>query len=327
MNVFYYFFIEIEKSELLEKVKENTEDTRQEPEFVESQSSNNKTIISVSEIKDEPQADIAKQPDEGISSSSSGTTEQISSDNTATESTQCDDKQKTGKQSNQALDICMNAQNILDRGNKACSEAEETFSIAQQVCDSDQKQQSESSEQQTTETSVEQSSSELPVESSLIEQSSKNSVEKSTESSAEKSPENVDQNLSKSETEQSIKNSIQQSTDNIDSHLVEASNEENKSNVLEQSSECDQINTDLVQEPSECDDSANSVCQAKKPRLQLPNTSESETMDVDSNEYSDSSNNVNESSLNVAQSDSKEQARIENLAQVDNTEDTPMEQD
>jgi hypothetical protein len=50
-------------------------------------------------------------------------------------------------------------------------------------------------------------------------------------------------------------------------------------------------------------------------------------MDVDSNEYSDSSNNVNESSLNVAQSDSKEQARIENLAQVDNTEDTPMEQD
>lgn len=306
---------------MLEKVKENTDDTQQEPEFAESQSSNNKTIISVSEIKDEPQADIAKQPD--ISSSSSGTTEQISSDNTATESTQCDDKQKTGKQSNQALDICMNAQNILDRGNKACSEAEETFSIAQQVCDSDQKQQSESSEQQTTETSVEQSSSELPVESSLIEQSSKNSVEKSTE----KSPENVDQNLSKNETEQSIKNSIQQSTDNIDSHLVEASNEENKSNVLEQSSECDQINTDLVQEPSECDDSANSVCQAKKPRLQLPNTSESETMDVDSNEYSDSSNNVNESSLNVAQSDSKEQARIENLAQVDNTEDTPMEQD
>lgn len=303
----------------MEKVKENTDDTQQEPEFAESQSSNNKTIISVSEIKDEPQADIAKQPDEDISSSSSGTTEQISSDNTATESTQCDDKQKTGKQSNQALDICMNAQNILDRGNKACSEAEETFSIAQQVCDSDQKQQSESSEQQTTETSVEQSSSELPVESSLIEQSSKNSVEKSTE--------NVDQNLSKNETEQSIKNSIQQSTDNIDSHLVEASNEENKSNVLEQSSECDQINTDLVQEPSECDDSANSVCQAKKPRLQLPNTSESETMDVDSNEYSDSSNNVNESSLNVAQSDSKEQARIENLAQVDNTEDTPMEQD
>jgi hypothetical protein len=61
----------------------------QEPEFAESQSSNNKTIISVSEIKDEPQADIAKQPDEGISSSSSGTTEQISSDNTATEQVKC----------------------------------------------------------------------------------------------------------------------------------------------------------------------------------------------------------------------------------------------
>lgn len=313
----------------MEKVtEENTDDTRQEPEFAESQSSSNKNIISVSGIKTEPQADIAKQPDEGISSLS-GTTEQITSDNTATESTQCDDKQKTGKQANQALDICKNAQNILDRGNKACSEAEETFSIAQQVCDSDQQQQSESSEQQVTETSVEQSS-ELPVESSLPEESSTNSVEKSTEGSPEKSPENVDQNLSKNETEQSIKNSIQQSTDNIDSPLVEASNEENKSNVLEQSSECDQINTDIVQEPSECDDSADSVCQAKKPRLQLPNTSESETMDVDSNEYSDSSNNdsnVNESSLNVAQSDSKEQARIENLAQVNNSEDTPMEQD
>jgi hypothetical protein len=118
----------------LEKVKENTEDTRQEPEFVESQSSNNKTIISVSEIKDEPQADIAKQPDEGISSSSSGTTEQISSDNTATESTQCDDKQKTGKQSNQALDICMNAQNIIKEDSTGSSDDDCSTEVSVVCC-------------------------------------------------------------------------------------------------------------------------------------------------------------------------------------------------
>ncbi|CAC5420111.1 PPP4R2 [Mytilus coruscus] len=208
-----------------------------------------------------------------------------------TESSQCDEDSDSDK-SQKVLDICEKAQNILDSVNKACSEAEKTVTIAQQVCESDQKEQSTDSDTENP-------------EAPILEITEKQSNEKEEEQ--------------------------KQSTSDPPSEFKES----NSSLIVEQNqSDLPVVDQKLQLEISErqqlqsCNESGDSVSDSKKARLQLSEACES--MDVDSNEsVLDNSNNIATSTLPLKEAtiDDEERVRLETEAQINKTEDIPMEQD
>lgn len=295
-----------EKSEFLKKEssEEKPDDLHQQESKISSQEteSSEEILPSISDNKNKSTTNKTDHPEK---TSTSKTSEQLSPEKTVDEPNEDDHRQK----GDSALDICENAQSILDSVNKACCDAEEAFSIAQQVCDKDQKEQEiDNADKQTAE--------------SYVKESLEHSVEQSTQ--------NTDQQSLDSCDEQSAEKSTLDSANSVDPHTKEILSETEQSDLKlpQENSECDEANTDLDHEPSECGDFAG---QAKKPRLQSSEASESESMDVDSSECSDNSSSnalsTNEPTVSVAKSDSEEQARLEQVAQVNSSEDTPMEQD
>ncbi|XP_063444903.1 serine/threonine-protein phosphatase 4 regulatory subunit 2-A-like [Mytilus trossulus] len=207
-----------------------------------------------------------------------------------TESTQCDDDSDSVK-SQKVLDMCEKAQNILDSVNKACSEAEKTVTIAQQVCESDQKEQSSDSDTENPEAPI----------SEITEKQS---------------------NKKDGEQKQLTLDPPSESKDSNSAVTVEQPQSDLP--VVDQKS---QLEISDKQQLQSCNESGDSVSDSKKARLQLSEACES--MDVDSNEsVLDNSNNTATSNLPLKEATKdEERARLDTEAQINKTEDIPMEQD
>lgn len=207
-----------------------------------------------------------------------------------TETTQCDDDSDSVK-SQKVLDICEKAQNILDSVNKACSEAEKTVTIAQQVCESDQKEQSSDSDTENPEPPI-----------------SENSEKQSNEKDGEQKQLTLDPPSESKDSNSAV--TVEQPKSDLP--------------VVDQKS---QLEISDKQQLQSCNESGDSVSDSKKARLQLSEACES--MDVDSNEsVFDNSNNTATSNLPLKEAtNDEERAKLETEAQINKTEDIPMEQD